>query len=207
MNILQISFHTSPFGSIGKFDSGGLNVYVQQISKQLSNDNNVTVVTAERAENFKADNLDFHSLNLFELNQNDFLSDLDFSFSGLKTGFMNFVKNGKENNPRFVEENLHDICASIQHTIIEILLDKLLLAAKQNNIDVIAIAGGVSANNGLRAALEQLAEDEKWEVHVPKFEYCTDNAAMIGIAGYYKYAEEQFTDLSVIPQPRYAVDS
>lgn len=66
MNILQISFHTSPFGSIGKFDSGGLNVYVQQISKQLSNDNNVTVVTAERAENFKADNLDFHSLNLFE---------------------------------------------------------------------------------------------------------------------------------------------
>ena len=132
---------------------------------------------------------------------------LDFSFSGLKTGFMNFVKNGKENNPRFVEENLHDICASIQHTIIEILLDKLLLAAKQNNIDVIAIAGGVSANNGLRAALEQLAEDEKWELHVPKFEYCTDNAAMIGIAGYYKYAEEQFTDLSVIPQPRYAVDS
>jgi N6-L-threonylcarbamoyladenine synthase len=131
------------------------------------------------------------------------LPDLNYSFSGLKTGFMNFINNETAKNPDFVEQNRADICASIQHTIIDILLNKLKKAAKQNNINQIAIAGGVSANSGLRETLHKLAEQLGWRIFIPKFEYCTDNAAMIAITGYYKYLRKEYTTQSVAPLPRY----
>ena len=118
----------------------------------------------------------------------------DFSFSGLKTAFMYFIRdNGLDNTcttpEEFISRNLNDICASLQHTIVQTLMNKLKLAAKELGISQVAIAGGVSANSGLRNAL--LAEQEKgnWKVFIPPFEYCTDNAAMIAITGYYKFLQ------------------
>ncbi len=108
-------------------------------------------------------------------------------------------------NPNFVEENKADICASIQATIIEILLIKLKKAAKQTNCKQIAIAGGVSANSGLRAALKSLEQELGWKVFIPKFEYCTDNAAMIAITGYYKYLKKDFVSQAISPKARYAL--
>ncbi len=131
---------------------------------------------------------------------------LNFSFSGLKTGFMNFINNETAKNPNFIEENKADICASIQQTIIEMLMDKLKLAATQTAISQIAISGGVSANSLLRSTLNQLAQQLGWQVFIPKFEYCTDNAAMIAITGYYKYLNHDFTTQSTTPLPRYALD-
>lgn len=130
---------------------------------------------------------------------------LDFSFSGLKTGFMNFINNNKAKNPLFIEENQADICASIQATIIEMLTDNLKKASQETGISTIAIAGGVSANSGLRTTLEKLADDLGWKLFIPKFEYCTDNAAMIGIAGYFKFLQKDFVNQDVAPLPRYAV--
>jgi N6-L-threonylcarbamoyladenine synthase len=132
--------------------------------------------------------------------------ELDYSFSGLKTGFMNFINNETAKNPNFVEENKADICASIQHTIIDILMNKLKLAAKQTGISQIAISGGVSANSSLRATLNELAIELGWQVFIPKFEYCTDNAAMIAITGYLKYFKNDFADQSSTPLPRYAIE-
>lgn len=131
--------------------------------------------------------------------------DLNFSFSGLKTGFMNFINNETAKNPNFVEERKADICASIQRTIIDILMNKLKMAAQQNNITQIAIAGGVSANSELRATLHELAKQLGWQVFIPKFEYCTDNAAMIAITGYYKYLKQDFTTQAITPLPRYSL--
>jgi N6-L-threonylcarbamoyladenine synthase len=131
------------------------------------------------------------------------IADLNFSFSGLKTGFMNFINKETAKNPNFIEECKVDICASIQHTIIEILIGKLKKAAQQYHIKQIAIAGGVSANSGLRAALHQTAAELGWTVFIPKFEYCTDNAAMIAITGYYKYLKQDFTTQGIAPSPRY----
>lgn len=131
--------------------------------------------------------------------------DLNFSFSGLKTGFMNFINNETAKNPNFVEERKADICASIQRTIIDILMNKLKIAAQQNNITQIAIAGGVSANSELRATLHELAKQLGWQVFIPKFEYCTDNAAMIAITGYYKYLKQDFTTQAITPLPRYSL--
>ncbi|MES2285208.1 MAG: tRNA (adenosine(37)-N6)-threonylcarbamoyltransferase complex transferase subunit TsaD [Bacteroidota bacterium] len=131
--------------------------------------------------------------------------DLNYSFSGLKTGFMNFINNETAKNPNFVEERKADICASIQRTIIDILMNKLKMAAQQNNITQIAIAGGVSANSELRATLHELAEHLGWQVFIPKFEYCTDNAAMIAITGYYKYLKQDFTTQATTPLPRYTL--
>ncbi|MCE9538066.1 MAG: tRNA (adenosine(37)-N6)-threonylcarbamoyltransferase complex transferase subunit TsaD, partial [Bacteroidetes bacterium] len=131
--------------------------------------------------------------------------DLNYSFSGLKTGFMNFINNETAKNPNFVEERKADICASIQHTIIDILMNKLKIAAQQYNITQIAIAGGVSANSELRATLHQLAQQLGWQVFIPKFEYCTDNAAMIAITGYYKYLKQDFTSQAITPLPRYTL--
>ncbi|OFY84308.1 MAG: tRNA (adenosine(37)-N6)-threonylcarbamoyltransferase complex transferase subunit TsaD [Bacteroidetes bacterium RIFCSPLOWO2_12_FULL_35_15] len=133
------------------------------------------------------------------------IQELNFSFSGLKTGFMNFITNETAKNPNFVEENKADICASLQATIIEILLLKLKKAAKQTNIKQIAIAGGVSANSGLRAALQNLEQELDWKVFIPKFEYCTDNAAMIAITGYYKYLIKDFASQTISPKARYAL--
>ncbi len=132
------------------------------------------------------------------------MKDYDFSFSGLKTAVLYFLQNEKKKDPDFVANNLNDICASVQHTIIAILLKKLKKAAKELKINHVGIAGGVSANSGLRAALTETGAQLGWQVYIPKFEYCTDNAAMIGITGYYKYLQNDFADLSVSPTARAA---
>lgn len=130
------------------------------------------------------------------------IPDLNFSFSGLKTSILYFINKGVQQNPNFIQEHLEDICASVQHRIITILLAKLTKAAKQHGISQVAIAGGVSANSGLRKALQELAEQQNWEVFIPKFEYCTDNAAMIAIAGYYKFLAADFVGQEVAPLAR-----
>lgn len=127
---------------------------------------------------------------------------LDFSFSGLKTAILYFIQKKKLENPNFIEENINDICASIQHTIIEILMDKLKLAVKETGITQIAIGGGVSANSGIRATLKEAEKKYGWTTFIPKFEYTTDNAAMIGIVGYQKYLHQQFETSSVVSKAR-----
>ena len=129
---------------------------------------------------------------------------LDFSFSGIKTAILYFLQKQTHQNPAFIAENLHNICASIQHTLVKMLLQKLKKAAKQTGIGEIAIAGGVSANSGLRAALVQLGTENNWNVYIPKFEYCTDNAAMIAMAAHYKYLQADFCGQDVSPLPRMA---
>jgi N6-L-threonylcarbamoyladenine synthase len=127
---------------------------------------------------------------------------LDFSFSGLKTAILYFIQKKKLENPNFVDENLNDICASIQHTIIEILMDKLKLAVKETGIKQIAIGGGVSANSGIRNTLKEAENKYGWKTFVPKFEYTTDNAAMIGIVGYQKFLTQSFETSSVVSKAR-----
>lgn len=129
---------------------------------------------------------------------------LDFSFSGLKTAFLYFIRDETMQNENFVEENMADICASIQSRIVSILLHKLKKASLKTGITEVCIAGGVSANSGLRTAFTQLGKKEGWNTYVPKFEYCTDNAAMIAITAYYKYLDSEFEDLSVVPSARTA---
>ena len=129
---------------------------------------------------------------------------LNFSFSGLKTAILYFVRDEKLKNKNFVEENMADICASVQSRIVSILLNKLKKAANETGITNICIAGGVSANSGLRNAFEKMGIEEGWKTFIPAFEYCTDNAAMIAITGYYKYLAGIFEDLSVVPSARAA---
>ena len=129
---------------------------------------------------------------------------LGFSFSGIKTSVLNFLQKEKRLNPDFVAQNLADICASVQHTIIAMLMNKLKEAAVQMGTTNIGIAGGVSANSGLRKALEETGQQLGWQTFIPKFEYCTDNAAMIGITAWYKYQAGEFADLSIIPSARAA---
>ena len=133
------------------------------------------------------------------------VGDLQFSFSGLKTGILRFIQKNVKENPNFIEENLHDICASIQHTIVEILMDKLKNTVKQTDIKHIAIAGGVSANSEIRKRLELAEKHWGWTTYIPKFEYTTDNAAMIAIAGYLKYLNNDFSDISVTAKARLKV--
>ncbi|MDX9789195.1 MAG: tRNA (adenosine(37)-N6)-threonylcarbamoyltransferase complex transferase subunit TsaD [Candidatus Kapabacteria bacterium] len=123
---------------------------------------------------------------------------LNFSFSGLKTQILYFVQKQTNLNPNFITENINDICSSVQNIIIEILMDKLRLATKQTGIKQIAIGGGVSANSGIRNALKDAETNYGWNTFVPKFEYTTDNAAMIGIVGYLKFLRHEFTDLSTV---------
>lgn len=143
------------------------------------------------------------------------ITGLDFSFSGFKTSFLYFLKNaGKslvykeeftatdEEQQNFIKENMYDICASLQHSIVAILLSKLKKAAKDTGIKNICLAGGVSANSELRISLQQIGEKQGWETFIPAFQYCTDNAAMIAITGYYKYLNNDFADLSVVPGAR-----
>ncbi len=127
---------------------------------------------------------------------------LNFSFSGLKTAILYFVQREVKANPNFIEENLNDICASIQYTIIGILMDKLKLAVKQTGITYIAIGGGVSANSGIRKALKDTEQKFGWTTYVPKFEYTTDNAAMIAIVGYLKYLKKDFSGFDVMATAR-----
>ncbi|MDD3005192.1 tRNA (adenosine(37)-N6)-threonylcarbamoyltransferase complex transferase subunit TsaD [Flavobacterium sp.] len=128
--------------------------------------------------------------------------ELNFSFSGLKTAILYFIQKKVAENPNFVEENLNDICASIQHTIIEILMDKLKLAVKETGIKQIAIGGGVSANSGIRTTLKNAEQKYGWKTFIPKFEYTTDNAAMIGIVGYQKFLNEKFENSAVVSKAR-----
>ncbi len=127
---------------------------------------------------------------------------LNFSFSGLKTSILYFLKKEMGNDPDFIEKNLNDICASIQTSIVTILMKKLRKAARQTGIGEIAIAGGVSANSGLREALEAMGKKEGWKTYIPAFQYCTDNAGMIGVAGYYKYLKSDFCGQDAIPFAR-----
>lgn len=127
---------------------------------------------------------------------------LDFSFSGVKTAILYFLQQHTKTYPNFVQQNLPDICASIQQRIISILLNKLKRAALQTGIKNVCLAGGVSANSGLRKALQEMGEKQGWNTFIPAFEYCTDNAGMIAITAYYKYLQGQFTDLSVSAHAR-----
>jgi N6-L-threonylcarbamoyladenine synthase len=127
---------------------------------------------------------------------------LNFSFSGLKTAILYFIQKETTNNPNFINEHLDDVCASIQYTIIGILIDKLKVASKQTGIKHIAIGGGVSANSGIRKALKDGEHKFGWTTYIPKFEYTTDNAAMIAIVGYLKYLEQNFTNQSITASAR-----
>ena len=143
------------------------------------------------------------------------IPDLNFSFSGVKTSILYFLKNAgtsllfkeeflatTEEQNEFVEENLHDICASVQHRIVSILLNKVKKASVQTGIKHICLAGGVSANSGLRKSFLAMGEKYNWKTYIPAFEYCTDNAAMIAITGYYKYLANDFSELSIEPSAR-----
>jgi len=133
------------------------------------------------------------------------VGDLDFSFSGLKTGILYFIQKQQRINPHFIEENLNDICASIQHTIVEILMDKLKNAVKHTGIKHIAIAGGVSANSEIRKRLQAANKHFGWTTYIPKFEYTTDNAAMIAITGYLKYLNKDYADETISAKARLKV--
>ena len=133
------------------------------------------------------------------------VGDLEFSFSGLKTGILYFIQKQVRINPNFIEENLNDICASIQYTITEILMDKLKKAVKITGIKRIAIAGGVSANSEIRKRLQFAEKHFGWTTFIPKFEYTTDNAAMIAMTGYLKYLDNTYADISVTAKARLKV--
>lgn len=126
----------------------------------------------------------------------------DYSFSGIKTSFLYFLRDNLVDTPNFIQENINDLCASIQHCIVSFLLKKLHKAMKDTGVKQVAIAGGVSANSYLRTQLTEMGRKNKWEVFVPKFQFCTDNAAMVAIAGYHKYLKGDFADLSLPPYTR-----
>lgn len=133
------------------------------------------------------------------------VANLNFSFSGLKTAILYFLQKEQQKNPLFIKENLNDICASIQFTIVEILMDKLKKAVKETGIKHIAIAGGVSANSEIRKRLQNAEKQLGWKTYIPKFEYTTDNAAMIGITGYLKYLRKDYADISTAVKARLKV--
>jgi len=124
---------------------------------------------------------------------------LNYSFSGIKTAVLYFLRDRLAENPNFITENLADLCASIQYTLVEMLLIKLKAAMKEYGITEVAIAGGVSANSGLRGALSALSQRKGWTLYVPEFEYCTDNAAMIAMAAHFKYLRGEFVGYDIAP--------
>jgi N6-L-threonylcarbamoyladenine synthase len=126
----------------------------------------------------------------------------DFSYSGLKTSFLYFLRDSLRHDADFINNNKPDLCASVQKTIVGMLLDKLILLSEESGIREIALAGGVSANSALRAGVKSLAEKYHWNVYIPPLKFTTDNAAMIAIAGYYKYLREEFAPLHVAPAAR-----
>lgn len=127
---------------------------------------------------------------------------LNFSFSGLKTSVLYFLRDEKVKDENFIEKNINDLCASVQHTIIAILMKKLKKAVETTGIRQVCIAGGVSANSGLRNALKEYGEKYHWQTFIPPFEYCTDNAAMIAITAYHKFIAKEFTELDASPTAR-----
>jgi N6-L-threonylcarbamoyladenine synthase len=127
---------------------------------------------------------------------------LNFSFSGIKTAILYFLQNNRMKDEQFIAKNLNDICASIQYTLIDILMRKLRKAVQETGIREVAIAGGVSANKGLRKVLETEAQIKGWKVYVPDFQYCTDNAAMIAMAAHFKYVKGDFSSQALVPDPR-----
>lgn len=126
----------------------------------------------------------------------------NYSFSGIKTSVLYFLRKHLQENPQFIEQNRADICASIQHTLVKMLLQKLRRASRELGIKEIAVAGGVSANSGLRSVLQKMGEKENWNVYIPDFQYCTDNAGMIAMAAHYKYLNNEFSPQTVSPMPR-----
>ena len=130
---------------------------------------------------------------------------LDFSFSGLKTNILRFLQRNIRREENFIQENLNDICASVQDRIVSILLDRLYEASKITNIKEISIAGGVSANSSLRKEIEKFGQKYGWNIYIPRLEYCTDNAAMIAMTAHYKYLQKRFVDQSVSPLARYTL--
>ncbi len=128
---------------------------------------------------------------------------LDFSFSGLKTSFLYFLRDRLKEDPDFIDKNRKDLCASLQHTIVSILTGKLVKASEETGIKQIGISGGVSANSGLKDAVREEAQKRKWDLFIPGIDYTTDNAAMIGITGYYKYLRGEFTGQDVTPLARF----
>jgi N6-L-threonylcarbamoyladenine synthase len=133
------------------------------------------------------------------------LKNNNYSFSGVKTAFLYFIQEQTKQNTNFIEDNVNDICASYQAHLIKYLLKNLLAVSKETGIKQIAIAGGVSANSGLRSELKLLGKKYQWQTYIPKFEYCTDNAAMIAITGYYKFLNKEFCGLEVTPLARYSI--
>jgi N6-L-threonylcarbamoyladenine synthase len=133
------------------------------------------------------------------------MPNLDFSFSGIKTAFLYFLRDQKLKDPLFIKNNLNDICASLQNHLVTMLLKRVEKASKETGIKQIAIAGGVSANSGLRSQLVKAADRLKWQIYIPDFQYCTDNAAMIAMAAHFKLLRNDFCDLSVSPLPNLAI--
>ncbi len=130
------------------------------------------------------------------------MKEYDYSFSGIKTAILYFLRDEIKQDPDFIGKNLNDLCASIQRSLVNMLLRKLRKAAREMKIKEIAIAGGVSANMGLRESVLRMGRKEGWNIFIPDYEYCTDNAAMIAIAGYFSYLKGEFTDLTVTPDAR-----
>ncbi|WP_153798553.1 tRNA (adenosine(37)-N6)-threonylcarbamoyltransferase complex transferase subunit TsaD [Foetidibacter luteolus] len=130
------------------------------------------------------------------------IPELNFSFSGVKTSVLYFLQDRQREDPQFIEKNLADLCASVQHTIVQVLMKKLKKAVKQTGVNRVCIAGGVSANSGLRNALQQTGEQLGWQTFIPAFQYCTDNAGMIAITAYYKYLAGEFAALDISPAAR-----
>ena len=131
------------------------------------------------------------------------VADLNYSFSGLKTSILYFLKKQIKENEHFIQENLNDICASVQKSIIDILMEKLIMASEQTGVKEVSIAGGVSANSGLRAALQDIAEKKNWNTYIPKISHCTDNAAMIAMAAHYKFLKKEFSGQDIAPMARW----
>ena len=139
--------------------------------------------------------------NAFKLNKPQ-ISDYNYSFSGLKTSFLYLLRDKQKENPNFVEENLNDLCASLQATVVDILMNKLRKAAADLKINQVAVAGGVSANSALRQAFHDHGQKYGWKVYIPPFAFTTDNAAMIAITGYFKYQHNDFCSIEEVPFAR-----
>lgn len=133
------------------------------------------------------------------------VDELNFSFSGLKTAILYFIQKETQKNPNFIQENLNDLCASIQKTIVDILMEKLSTAVKKTGISQVAIAGGVSANSEIRNRLKQMETEKNWKVFIPKFEYTTDNAAMIAMAGQLKFEQNEFAEITSKSAAKYLI--